>query len=270
MKKQIINKAVSVLGASAIIASCTSLTVNADSLEKYHPNQAAQSILESTCNELGLSASQIRSMSETDRNTLYYAYVNTSGLSSNKEYELDYYVRYDTSILSLQGAIIGPIVDESGSSFVLTGNYWKKTSGEILLDTSSTTSGTVCILAFTSVLGTNSAGTVNNGVNSRTCIYNPVIEELRRNNQIVFGFNSYFSVGIYAPGDLTNDGLINSDDTDILSGFIAEAPNCGWSSSMSSSADVNRDGLINSSDISLILQYQAGLIDSFEDYSNLI
>lgn len=270
MKKQVTIKATAIVGAIALIANCMSLVANADSVEKYQPNQAAKNILQSAYSELGLSASQIRSMSDTDRNTLYYAFVNTSGLSSNKEYELDYYVRYDTSILSLQGAITGPIVDESGSSFSITGNYWKKVSGELLLDTSSTTSGTVCILSFTSVLGTSSAGTVNNAVNNRTCIYNPVIEELRRNNQIVSGFNSYFTVGIYAPGDLTNDGLVNSDDTDILAGALAEDPNCGWVSSMSLSADVNRDGTINSSDLSLIIQYQGGTINSFEDYSDLI
>ena len=270
MKNRIAFKGITILGSIAIIANCTFLTANADSVEKYNPNQAAKSVLESAYNELGLSDSQIRSMSYTDRNTLYYAYVNTSGLSSNKEYELDYYVRYDTSILSLQGAITGAIVDESESSFVLTGNYWKKASGELLLDTSNTTSGTVCILAFTSVLGTNSAGTVNNGVNNRTCIYNPVIQELRRNNQVVPSYNSYFSSGIYAPGDLTNDGLVNSDDTDILAGLLVEDPNCGWSSSMWLSSDVNRDGSINSSDLTLILQYQAGLINSFEEYSDLI
>ena len=180
------------------------------------------------------------------------------------------YVRYDTTFLSVQGAILEPIVDEDNSAYYFTGTYWKKVIGELALDTSYNYSGPVSIVAFKSALSINSAATVNNAVINRTCIYNPVIEELRYNNQLVQNGSSYFNVGIYAPGDLNSDGIVSSDDTYILGGYLVSDPNCGYTSSMALSADVDRDGSVTSDDLTLIIQYQGGSINSFEDYSDIL
>ena len=270
MKKRTLMKMMAFSSAAVMLLSSTSMSISATVVSDTQPTIETIQYLNSICERAGLSKEQIRSLSTTGRNTLYYAYVNLTSLPENDEYELDYYVRYDTSILGLQGAITEPIVDETLSSFSITGTYWKKVSGDLCLDTSVDNSGTVCILAFKSVLSVNSAATVNTGVNNRTCIYTPVVQELLHNNQPVTGGPSLFTEGIYAPGDLNNDGLVSIEDCQILAGHLVGSPNSGWLSSMAKSADVNRDGSVTDTDLIKMIQYEGEVIDAFESYSDLI
>lgn len=254
------------LSASLILNTC--VTASAANVG-YQPNQAASEILASAYQELGFSESQILSLSATNRNTLYYAYVNASGLVQNVSYTLSYSVFHDNTLMKLEGAIVGDMVNEATSSFSVTGGSLKEAHGSLIMN-APPTDGTVCILVYTSRLGTQSAGTINAGVNNRTCVTEPAITALAADGQLVSNASSYLSHGIYGAGDLNHDGLVSSLDTAILAGHFAEDPNCGWTSSMTINADVNRDGSVNSTDLYLIMQYQGGTIDSFESYSYLI
>ena len=99
MKKEMMTRLLSIIVSIAMSVGCFSIISTADEYEKYQPSAKTRQLINAVYQELGMSEAQIREMSSSSQNTLYYAYVNANGLNVgyDNNYDLDYYVSLSSS-----------------------------------------------------------------------------------------------------------------------------------------------------------------------------